>query len=99
MTKVVSAMTMKEHPKSSQGTQYKGASNYVGRQQQSQLAYGANGMLEPNTTCYYRMDTGHMKDNCVFHNNKIAHELQIQEQVTAAKALSKMGTGTHGPKK
>ena len=31
MTKVVSAMTMKEHPKTSQDTQYKGDSNYVGR--------------------------------------------------------------------
>ena len=33
MTKVVSAMTMKEHLKTPQGTQYNGASNYVGRQQ------------------------------------------------------------------
>ena len=32
MTKVVRAMTVQEHPKTSQGTQYKGASNYVGRQ-------------------------------------------------------------------
>ena len=32
MTKAVSAMTMKEHPKTLQGTQYKGASNYVGSQ-------------------------------------------------------------------
>ena len=32
MTKVVSTMTMKEHPKTSQDTQYKGASSYVGRQ-------------------------------------------------------------------
>ena len=34
MTKAVGAMTMKEHPNTSQDTQYKGASNYVGRQQQ-----------------------------------------------------------------
>ena len=32
MTKVVSTMTMKEHPKTSQGTHYKGASSYVGKQ-------------------------------------------------------------------
>ena len=32
LTKVVGAMTVKEHPKTSQGTQYKGTSNYVGRQ-------------------------------------------------------------------
>ena len=32
MTKAFSAMNMKEHPKTSQGTQYRGASNYVGGQ-------------------------------------------------------------------
>ena len=37
MTKVVSAMTMQGHPKTSKGTQYQGASNYISRQQQ-QLA-------------------------------------------------------------
>ena len=99
MTKVVSAMTMKECPKTSQGTQYKGASNYIGRQWQPQLACGADGMLEPNTTYYYCKDAGHMKDNCVWLNNKIACELQIQQQVTATKATSKKINGTHGPKK
>ena len=32
MTKAVSTMTMQGHPKTLQGTQYQGASNYVGRQ-------------------------------------------------------------------
>ena len=49
MTKVVSMMTMKEHPKTYQGTQYKGDSSYVGRQRQPQLACGANGMLDPTS--------------------------------------------------
>ena len=31
MTKAVSAMTMQGHPKTSKGTQYQGASNYIGR--------------------------------------------------------------------
>ena len=39
-----------------------------------------------------------MKDNCVWLNNKIAHELQSQEQVTAAQAISKKSAGTHGKK-
>ena len=97
MTKVVSAMTVKESLKTSQDTQYKGVSNYVGRQQQPQLACGANGTLEPNTTCYYYKDTRH-KDNCAWLNNKIVCELQIQEQVTAAKVVSKRSTKTHFPK-
>ena len=46
ITKVVSAMTVKECPKTLQGTQFKDASNYIDRQVQPQLAFGANGMLE-----------------------------------------------------
>ena len=34
MTKVVSAMTMQGHPKTSKGTQYQGAPNYISREQQ-----------------------------------------------------------------
>ena len=37
MSKVVSAMTMQGHSKTSKGTQYQGASNYIGREQQSQI--------------------------------------------------------------
>ena len=99
MTKVVSAMTMQGHMKTLQGTQYKGASNYVGRQQQPQLACGADGMLEPNITCYYCKDTGHTKINCVQLNNTVMCELQAQEQVTNSKAILKKSTRTCIPKK
>ena len=61
ITKVVSAMAMQGHLKTSQATQYLGASNYVGGQQQPQLAHGANGRLELNITCFYCKDTGHTK--------------------------------------
>ena len=36
-----------------------------------------------------------MKDNCVWLKNKIVCELQIQEQATAAKAVSEKSTRTH----
>ena len=65
MTKVLSMMTMKESLKTMQGTQYKGTSNYGGRQRQPQLAHDAHGMLEPNIIFHYCKDTGHTKDNCV----------------------------------
>ena len=93
MTKVVSDMTVKECPKTSWGIQYKGVSNYVGRQQQPPLAHGADGTLELNTICYYCKDTRHMKDNCNWLNNKIVHKLQAQEQVTANKAQSQRVLG------
>ena len=63
MTKVVSAMTMQGCPKTSKGTQYQGASNYIGSQQQPQLAHG---MLQPGVTCFYCKDTRHTKNNCVW---------------------------------
>ena len=99
MTKVVSAMTMQCHPKTSKGTQYQGTSNYIGREQQPQIAHGANGMLQPGVTCFYCKDTGHIKNNCVQLNNKIACKLQAQEQVTAKTAETKQITMPHIPKK
>ena len=62
MTKAVSTMTVKGCPKTSKGTQYEGASNYIGRQWQPQLANGADRMLQPGITC-------------VWLNNKIVYEL------------------------
>ena len=83
MTKVVRAMTMQSFPTSSRDTQYQGASSYIGRPRQPQLACGADGTLQPSVTCFYCKDTGHVKDNCVQLNNKIAHKL-AQEQVTTS---------------
>ena len=45
MTKAVSTMTMQSHLTSSRGTQYQGASSYIGRPRQPQLAHGADGTL------------------------------------------------------
>ena len=76
MTKAVSSMTMQSCPSSSsKGTQYQGASSFIGRSRPPQLACGANGTLLPSITCNYCKYTGHFKDNCVHLNNKIAHEL------------------------
>ena len=59
MTKAVSAMTMQSCPTSasSKGTQYQGASSFIGRPRPPQLACGANGMLLPSVTCNYCKDT------------------------------------------
>ena len=46
-------------------------------------------MVEPNTTYIYCKDTRHKENNCICLNNKIAHKLQAQEQVTANKAIMK----------
>ena len=99
MTKAVSAMTMQSHPTSSRGTLYQGASSYIGRPRQPQLACGANRTLQPSVTCFYCKDTRYVKDNCVWLNNKITCEL-AQEQVTVErKASTKPGTMPQIPKK
>ena len=98
MTKAVRAMTMQScPPSSSKGTQYQGASSFIGRPRPPQLACGANGTLLPSVTCNYCKDTRHFKDNCVQLNNKIACEL-AQEQVMQ-KASVKPGSKTPLPKK
>ena len=99
MTKAVSVVTMQSHQTSS-GTQYQEASSYIGRPRQPQLACGADGTLQPSVTCFYCKDTRHVKDNCVWLNNKIMHEL-AQEQMTATtgKAYIKPGTTPQVPKK
>ena len=98
MTKAVSSMTVQSCPTStSKGTQYQGASSFIGRPRPPQLACGADGTLLPSITCNYCKDTGHFKDNCVQLNNKIACEL-AQEQVMQ-KASTKKGSTTSVTKK
>ena len=99
MMKAVSAMTMQSCPTSSRGTQYQGASSYIGRLRQPQLACGANGTWQPSVTCFYCKDTGHVKDNCVQLNNKIACELAQEQVTTLGKANTKSGTMPQVPKK
>ena len=89
--KVVGVMTMQSCWTSSKGTQYQGASSFIGRPRQPQLACCADGTLQPSVTCFYCKDTGHVKDNCVLLNNKITHKL-VQEQVTTSgKVYTKPG--------
>ena len=98
MTKAVGAMTMQSHPpSSSKGTQYQGASCFIGRPRPPQLACGADGTLLPSITCNYCKDTRHFKDNCVWLNNKLACKL-AQEQAMK-KADVKTGSKTSLPKK
>ena len=92
MTKAVGAMTVQSCLTSSRNTQYQGASSYIDRPRQPQLAHGANGKLQPSVTCFYCKDTGHVKDNCVRLNNKIAHELAQEQATTLRKAITKPGT-------
>ena len=99
MMKVVSAMTMQSCPTSSRGTQYQGASSFIGRPRPPQLACSGDGTLQPSVTCNYCKDTRHFKDNCVWLNNKIACKLVQKQAATLGKANTKLGTMSQVPKK
>ena len=100
MTKAVSSMTVQSRPSlSSKGTQYQGASSFIGRPRPPQLARGANGTLLPSITCNYCKDTGHFKDNCVWLNNKIARELAQEQAMRKASNSDKPGSAKQLPKK
>ena len=100
MTKAVSSMTVQSRPSlSSKGTQYKEASNFIGRPRPPQLARGADGTLLPSITCNYCKDTGHFKDNCVRLNNKIARELAQEQATRKASNNDKPGSAKQLPKK
>ena len=100
MTKAVSSMTVQSRPSlSSKGTQYQGASSFIGRPRPPQLARGADGTLLPSITCNYCKDTGHFKDNCVQLNNKIAQELAQEQATRKASNSDKPGSAKQLPKK
>ena len=63
------------------------------------MAFGANQKLKSTVTCHYCKDNVHVKDNCVYLNNKFALDIQIQEQATDAKQNKGRSTGPHVPKK
>ena len=62
-------------------SQQEQASGYTGRpylrkSRPSKLAPGINGSLNPELSCWYCKDTGHLKENCVKLNRRLALEKQ-----------------------
>ena len=47
---------------------------YLGRPRPSKLAPGINGSLDPELSCWYCKDTGHLEENCVKLNRRLALE-------------------------
>ena len=59
------------------------AKPYNGKPRPSQLSAGADGTLDPESTCYYWKDTGHRKNNGIWLNCKLAWELQMTKGIVA----------------
>ena len=77
---VAQAVTNKTDENKYHWKNYTAATNsrkpYLGQQRPPQLAKGTDGSLNPNLSCNYCKDKGHMKDKCV--------KLQQKKQCEAA---------------
>ena len=47
---------------------------YLGKPRPLQLALGVDGSLDPELSCQYCKDTGHLKENCIKLNRRLALE-------------------------
>ena len=47
---------------------------YLGKARPSKLALGIDGSLDPELSCWYCKDTGHLKENCIKLNRRLAYE-------------------------
>ena len=54
---------------------------YLGRPRPWKLALGNDGSLNPELSCQYCKDTGHLKENCIKVNRRLALENKQPEQL------------------
>ena len=54
---------------------------YLGKPRPSKLALGIDGSLNPELSCRYCKDTGHLKENCVKLNRRLALENKQPDQL------------------
>ena len=47
---------------------------YLGKPRPLKLALGIDGSLNPELSCWYCKDTGHLKENCIKLNRRLAYE-------------------------
>ena len=54
---------------------------YLGKPRRSKLALGIDGSLDPELSCWYCKDTGHLKENCIKLNRRLAFENRQPDQL------------------
>ena len=54
---------------------------YLGKPRPSKLTLGIDGSLNPELSCRYCKDTGHLKENCVKLNRRLALENKQPDQL------------------
>ena len=80
---VASNLNINMDKKSSQNKQPSGYTSrpYLGKPRPSKLALGINGSLNPELSCQYCKDTGHVKENCIKLNRRLALESKQPDQL------------------
>ena len=53
---------------------------YLGKPHPPQLALGSDGSLNPELSCQYCKDIGHLKENCIKLNRRLAQENRQPEK-------------------
>ena len=71
---VASNLNISVDKKSSQNESGYTGKPYLGKPRPSKLAPGIDGSLDPELSCWYCKDTGHLKENCVKLNRRLAYE-------------------------
>ena len=71
---VASNLNIDMNKKSSQNESGYTGKPYLGRPRPLKLAPGIDGSLDPELSCRYCKDTGHLKENCVKLNRRLAFE-------------------------
>ena len=96
---VASNLNINIDKKSQQNEQTSGYTSkpYLGKPRPSKLAPGIDGSLNPELSCQYCKDTGHLKENCVKLNRRLALENKQPDRLPTKKDRETKTSFGHGP--
>ena len=82
---VASNLNINIDKKSSQNESGYTGKPYLGKPRPSKFALGIDGSLNPELSCWYCKDTGHLKENCIKLNRRLALENKQPEWLPSKK--------------
>ena len=82
---VASNVNINTDKKSAQSESSYTGKPYLGKPRPSKLALGIDGSLDPELSCWYCKDTGHLKENCIKLNRRLAWENKQSDRLPVKK--------------
>ena len=82
---VASNLNINTDKKSAQSESGYTGKPYLGKPRPSKLAPGIDGSLDPELSCRYCKDTGHLKENCIKLNRRLAWENKQPDRLPVKK--------------